>query len=75
MTMTRRRMLGTAVAILCLSAWIGAVTAEAATPAQGRLPIPSAQVRVFPRVHHLKLTRDPDVYQQINAWCADTRQE
>ena len=50
-------------------------TAEPETPAQGRLPIPSNQVQVFPRVHHLKLTRDPDVYQQINAWCADTRQE
>jgi triacylglycerol lipase len=31
--------------------------------------------QVFPRVHHLKLTRDLDVYQQINAWCADARQE
>ncbi len=50
-------------------------TTEAPPPAQGRLPIPSNQVQVFPRVHHLKLTRDLDVYQQINAWCADAPQE
>lgn len=47
----------------------------AAASAQGRPPIPSSQVKVFPRVHHLRLTRDQDVYTQINAWCADTRRE
>lgn len=47
----------------------------ATTPAHDYLPIPPTQVRVFPRVHHLRLTRDPDIYRQISAWCADTRQE
>jgi pimeloyl-ACP methyl ester carboxylesterase len=49
--------------------------AAAATPVEGRLPISPTRVRVFPRVHHLKLTRDPDVYQQIYAWCVNPREE
>ena len=49
----------------------------ASTPmrAEGRSSIPPTQVRVFPRVNHLKLTRDPDVYRQIHAWCADLPKE
>jgi pimeloyl-ACP methyl ester carboxylesterase len=48
---------------------------KATTPPEGRLPMPAAQIQVFPRVHHLRLTRDQDVYNQIHAWCAGTRQE
>jgi len=36
---------------------------------------PAAQVQVLPRVHHLQLTRDPAIYEQISAWCGRAPQE
>ncbi len=53
----------------------GLVRISGAAAANSRPPAPAAQVHVLPQVHHLKLTRDREVYEQISAWCSPTRQE
>jgi pimeloyl-ACP methyl ester carboxylesterase len=53
----------------------GLVRISGASAVNDRPPAPAAQVHVLPRVHHLQLTRDRAVYEQISAWCSPTRQE
>lgn len=53
----------------------GLVRVSGASAANNRPPAPAAQVHVLPRVHHLQLTRDRAVYQQISARCSPARQE
>ena len=48
----------------------GLVRIAGAAAANGRPPTPAAQVHVLPRVHHLQLTRERAVYEQISAWCS-----
>lgn len=31
--------------------------------------IPRSHVRIFAQIHHMRLAYDPEVYQQIRAWC------
>jgi pimeloyl-ACP methyl ester carboxylesterase len=38
-------------------------------------PIPRDHVRLFAGTHHLRLTRDPAVYQQIKQWCTGAEEE
>jgi triacylglycerol esterase/lipase EstA (alpha/beta hydrolase family) len=33
-------------------------------------PVTAAHMKLFPGVHHMKLARHPEVYQQIKSWCA-----
>jgi pimeloyl-ACP methyl ester carboxylesterase len=53
----------------------GLVRISGASAVNDRPPAPAAQVHVLPRVHHLQLTRDRAVYEQISAWCSPARQE
>jgi pimeloyl-ACP methyl ester carboxylesterase len=53
----------------------GLVRVSGAVAVKGRPPAPAAQVHVLPRVHHLQLTRDQEVYEQISAWCSRAPQE
>jgi pimeloyl-ACP methyl ester carboxylesterase len=41
--------------------------------ARHHLPFPPEHHKEFPKMGHLKLTRDPRVYQQIKHWCQETR--
>jgi pimeloyl-ACP methyl ester carboxylesterase len=43
------------------------------SPENSDSPIPEDHIKLFPRIHHLQLVRDRSVYQQINDWCASTR--
>lgn len=43
--------------------------------ATGESPAPAGSVEIFPRTHHLKLTRDWEVYRQISAWCQSPEEE
>lgn len=52
------------------------ISGAAATNGQPPAPTaPAARVQVLPRVHHLQLTRDPAIYEQISAWCGHAPQE
>lgn len=56
----------------------GLVRISGAAAVHGQPPAPTApaaQVQVLPRVHHLQLTRDPAIYEQISAWCGRAPQE
>jgi pimeloyl-ACP methyl ester carboxylesterase len=53
----------------------GLVRISGASAVNDRPPAPAAQVHVLPRVHHLQLTRDRAVYEQISVWCSPAQQE
>jgi triacylglycerol lipase len=42
---------------------------EPAAPGSSLPPVPGENVKLLPGIHHLRLTRDLDVYQQIRQWC------
>lgn len=33
-------------------------------------PAPSPHIKLFPKIHHMRLAHDPGVYEQIRRWCA-----
>jgi pimeloyl-ACP methyl ester carboxylesterase len=39
------------------------------TQGEGSTPLPEENIKLFPRIHHLRLAHDPSVYQQIRWWC------
>jgi pimeloyl-ACP methyl ester carboxylesterase len=40
-----------------------------------RYGVPAAHVRLLPATHHMRLTRDPEVYRLVKDWCAGTNAE
>jgi triacylglycerol lipase len=53
----------------------GLVRVPGAMAAKSRPARPASQVHLLPGVHHLQLTRNWEVYEQISAWCIGAPQE